>query len=186
MSRHDASVTGSRARGPNRSWPALVGFVLLAACGARAPGSIPPADLPEPTTLARTGWPNDWLICPAGACTAPATAAPPAYPVPPERLFAAWREVVSAQPRATLIGVDDTRMLLLTQDRTPLLGFIDDVSIRVLPAPDGGSTFAAYSRSNVGMGDFGTNRRRLEQWSAALARTIGVPAKLPGQTGSGA
>ncbi len=52
--------------------------------------------------------------------------------------------------------------------------FVDDVSIRVLAAPDGGATFAAYSHSNIGHGDFGTNRKRLEDWVAALGRRLGT------------
>jgi uncharacterized protein (DUF1499 family) len=153
----------------------VLAATLLAACGAREPGSVAPADLPDPTTLTRTGRPNDWLICPAGACAAKADAAPPLYPVRPGRLFAAWREVVGGQPRATVIGADEPRLLLLAQDRTPLLRFVDDVSVRVLPAPDGSSTFAAYSRSNIGRADLGTNRRRLEEWQAALDRVLARP-----------
>ena len=152
----------------------LVLLALLVGCGGREPGSVAPADLPDPTTVARTGRPNDWLICPPGACAASADAAPPVYAVSQQRLFAAWREVVAAQPRATLIGTDDSRELLLAQDRTPLLRFVDDVSIRVLAAPDGGATFAAYSHSNIGHGDFGTNRKRLEDWVAALGRRVGT------------
>ena len=35
-----------------------------------------------------------------------------------------------------------------------------------------GSTFAAYSRSNLGLGDLGTNRRRLATWQADLERRL--------------
>ncbi len=123
--------------------------------------------------MARTGWPNDWLVCPKGACEAAADAIAPVYPVPPERLFAAWRALVAAQPRATVIGTDRSRLLILAQDRTPLLGFVDTISLRVLPAPGGGSSFAAYSHSNIGLSDLGTNRKRLERWIGLLA--VGPP-----------
>jgi uncharacterized protein (DUF1499 family) len=53
--------------------------------------------------------------------------------------------------------------------------FVDTVAIRVLPAGEGGSTFAAYSRSELGYGDLGTNRRRLESWVAALDRQVTPP-----------
>jgi uncharacterized protein (DUF1499 family) len=139
------------------------------------PNAVPAGDIPDPTTLERTGWPNDWLVCPAGACGTQPSATSPNYAVPPERLFAAWREVLAAQPRVTVIAIDETRLLLLAQDRTPLLGFVDTISIRVLPAADAGSTFAAYSRSNLGLGDLGTNRRRLEEWIAALERRLTAP-----------
>lgn len=147
-------------------------LLALAACGAREPGSVAPGDIPDPTALARTGKPNDALLCPPAACRAGADAAPPVYPVAPDRLLAAWRAVLRAQPRATVVAEDPARLLVLAQDRTPVLRFVDTVSIRVLPAPGGGSTFAAYGRSEVGYGDFGTNRRRLEAWAAALSGLV--------------
>jgi len=134
---------------------------------------VPSADIPDPTTLERTDWPNDWLICLPGSCKAEISAASPAYPVPAERLFAAWREVLAAQPRVTVVATDEPRLLILAQDRTAILRFVDTVSVRVLSAPEGGSTFAAYSRSNLGFGDLGTNRRRLEAWTAALDGMVG-------------
>lgn len=152
-----------------RHWLAMLGLTLLGACGALEPGSVPKAALPDPTTLARTGWPNDWLVCPPGACTATAAAEAPVYAVPPERLYKSWRAVLAAQPRVRIIGDDASRLLILAQDRTPVLGFVDTISIRVLPAAGSGSTFAAYSRSNIGLSDLGTNRKRLERWIGLLA-----------------
>jgi uncharacterized protein (DUF1499 family) len=146
----------------------LVCLVGLGACGAVEPGSVAPADIPDPLTLERSGRPNDWLICPPDACRAEADAGAPSFAIPPERLLAAWREVLADQSRATLIAADEQRRLLMAQDRTPLLRFVDTITVRVLPTADGGSTFAAYSRSEIGYGDLGTNRKRLQAWVAAL------------------
>jgi uncharacterized protein (DUF1499 family) len=77
--------------------------------------------------------------------------------------------VLAAQPRVRVVGDDASRLLILAQDRTPVLGFVDTISIRVLPAAGSGSTFAAYSRSNIGLSDLGTNRKRLERWIGLLA-----------------
>ena len=99
-----------------RLWSSMVGLAMLAGCGALETGSIPPTEIPDPTKTERTGWPNDWLICRPGTCAAEASAEAPIYPVPPERLFAAWREVLAAQPRVTVIAVDDSRLLFLVQD----------------------------------------------------------------------
>jgi uncharacterized protein (DUF1499 family) len=148
-------------------------LLLLAACiGELEPGSVAPADIPDPTTLARTGRPNDWLVCPARACEADTSAAAPSYPVPPGELLAAWRAVLGEQPRATVIAVDEPRGLVMAQDRTPVLRFVDTVTVRVLPTADGGATFAAYSRSEIGYGDLGTNRRRLDAWTAEVGREL--------------
>lgn len=150
--------------------------LLLAACiGEIEPGTMAADALPDPLTLARTGRPNDWLVCPEGRCQAEAGAAAPIFPVPPAALWQAWRSVLTEAPRAGMIAVDETRLLLLAQDRTPVFRFVDTVAVHVLPAADGGSTFAAYSRSEIGYTDFGTNRRRLERWIDAVAAKLRNP-----------
>ena len=82
-----------------RGWATMLLATILAGCGALEPGSVAPGDIPDPTTIPRPGTPNDWLICPAGICTAEASAMPATYGVPPERLFATWQEVLATQPR---------------------------------------------------------------------------------------
>lgn len=155
-----------------RAWTTAA-CLLLGACGAVEPGSVAPADIPDPTTLARTGRPNDWLICPADACRAETSAPAPAYPVPPEQLLTAWQAVLAEQPRVTMIATDPARRLVMAQDRTRVMRFVDTVFVRVLPAPQG-STFAAYSRSEIGHSDFGTNRRRLEAWVGQLEAKLAL------------
>ena len=150
----------------------LLPFLLAGCIGEIETGSVPPADIPEPLTLARTGRPNDWLICPEHACRAEPGAAAPTYPVPPAELWQAWRAVLEDAPRVSVIAADEPRLLLLAQDRTPVLRFVDTVSLHVLPAADGGSTFAAYSHSEIGYSDLGTNRRRLEEWIEEVERRL--------------
>ena len=65
------------------------------------------------------------------------------------------------------------RLLLLAQDRTPLLRFVDTIRSASCRPPDGGSTFAAYSQKQVGLGDFGTNRRRLRIGWRCWTREVG-------------
>ena len=52
--------------------------------------------------------------------------------------------------------------------RTRLLNFPDLVTAQVDALPDGRSALWLYSRSLFGRSDLGTNRRRAEQWLAAL------------------
>ena len=55
--------------------------------------------------------------------------------------------------------------------RTALLRFPDYIDVAIQPAPGGngdGSTIAIYSRSRFGYSDLGVNRKRVEDWMAAL------------------
>lgn len=52
--------------------------------------------------------------------------------------------------------------------RTPLMGFPDAVSIRLMP--EGAQTrVEIFSRSRFGQSDLGANRARVDRWLAALA-----------------
>jgi hypothetical protein len=147
--------------------------LLLAGClGELDPGSVSPSGIPDPLAVARTGRPNDWLICRPDTCKAAASEAAEIYPVPADGLWRAWREVLAEQPHVSVIAADEPRRLILVQDRTPVFRFVDTITVRVLPLGDGASSFAAYSRSEIGYSDTGTNRRRLQAWVAALDRRL--------------
>ncbi|MFZ1428616.1 MAG: DUF1499 domain-containing protein [Geminicoccaceae bacterium] len=161
---------------PRNLLPATCCLLLAGCLGRLEPGAVVPADIPDPTAITRTGSRNDWLICPADACAAKPSAAPPSLAVAPNELYEVWRTVVAAQPRTTVIAQDRPRLLLMVQDRTRVMRFVDTITIRVLPTVNGGSTFAAYSKSNVGSYDFGANRRRLEEWTADLVRRLAATA----------
>jgi uncharacterized protein (DUF1499 family) len=80
-----------------------------------------------------------------------------------DRAMAAVRamnwEVVAADPSGGRIEATD---------RTPLFGFRDDVVVRV--RPDGkGSRIDVRSLSRVGVGDLGTNAKRVRAYLRRLA-----------------
>lgn len=160
---------------------ALIALLALAACSG-GPEEVTPATIPDPTTLERSGAPHDALVCPHGACAAGADRAAPVYAVPPEALLAAWRETVAAEPRAAVVAEDPGRLLLAATQRSLVFRFVDAVTVRVLPAEGGGSTFAAYSTSRVGYYDFGVNAARLRRWEADLGRRV---SPAPAAAGSG-
>jgi uncharacterized protein (DUF1499 family) len=128
---------------------------------------IGPADW---ATLTRHGTPNDALVCPAGHCpNAKADEEPKVYPVPLSELLARVKQIALAEP--------DTRELPCEPhcDRaarfvqyTRLMRYPDTIDVEALPAGEGRSTLAVYSRSLVGRKDFGVNRARLQRWLAAL------------------
>lgn len=57
---------------------------------------------------------------------------------------------------------------------TPTLRFRDDVDVLILPAMDGGSTMAVYSRSRVGLLDLGANRARVMRLQSDLKRELSL------------
>ena len=129
----------------------------------------------DPTLVARTGRPNDRLLCPEGFCRAPADAPAPILEAAPERVFAAWQAVIEAAPRTTLLHVDARELRLVAEQRSRLFGFVDTIAIKVLPLPDGRTSFAAYSRSETGYWDLGVNAARLEEWSRAVVERSTAP-----------
>lgn len=126
----------------------------------------------DPTTLVRTGRPNDRLICPPGACAAPADEPAPVLAATPKRLLEAWRAVIEAEPRTVVLVFDPAALRLVAQQRSRLFGFVDTIAVKVLPLPDGGSSFAAYSRSETGYWDLGVNAARLEAWIRAVVERV--------------
>lgn len=126
----------------------------------------------DPTSVVRTGRPNDRLLCPEGFCRAPADAPAPVFEVPPERLLEAWKAVIESAPRTTLRLVDAGELRLVAEQRSRLFGFVDTIAVKILSLPDGRTSFAAYSRSETGYWDLGVNAARLEEWSRAVAERL--------------
>jgi uncharacterized protein (DUF1499 family) len=85
---------------------------------------------------------------------------PPHYDMPPEALHAAALEAVD-RLGWKVSARDDAARHLSAVRITPLLRFRDDVEIRVVPGPDGGSLLTARAASRVGRADFGANTRHL-------------------------
>jgi uncharacterized protein (DUF1499 family) len=155
-----------------RLLPIVMLVSLLAACGI---GTAPEAErlALDPLTLERTGKPNDFLVCPEGMCQAAADRTGPVLPVTPADQLRLWEEVIIASPRARVLEIDETTLLIHAEQRSRIFRFVDTIAIHVLPAGDGGSTFAAYSRSELGYSDMGVNQARLEEWIARLEAAAG-------------
>lgn len=104
--------------------------------------------------------------------------APLVLPVPPAEAAARVRAAVARLPRWNEEPSDAPGRLRLTR-RTRTVGFVDDVTLTLAPAGPGTRVDAA-SRSRVGTGDLGQNRRNiLELWGA-----IGAPSAAAGRPDS--
>lgn len=158
--------------GLNRLLALIMLMSLLSACGL---GAAPEAErlALDPLTLVRTGKPNDFLVCPEGRCQAGADLVAPVLAVAPADQLRLWEEVVTASPRTTVLRVDETSLTLHAEQRSRLMHFVDTIVVRVLLEADGQSSFAAYSRSELGYSDMGVNRARLEDWIARVKAAAG-------------
>jgi len=126
--------------------------------------------------LQRPNTPNTWLIGPPGFLPSPDEAAP-IFAVVPLTLRQAWKDVIESEPRTRIVAESDDALQIEAEQKTAVFGFVDKISVRILPLADGRSTLVAYSRSQVGYWDLGTNRRRLRGWLAALADRVGQQSR---------
>ena len=92
------------------------------------------------------------------------------FDVPASTLADAWRAAIEAQPRATILATSEDGLRLEAEQKSAVFGFMDRISIAVLPLDAERSTFAAYSTSLVGYWDMGANRARLRDWIEAVEK----------------
>src|SRR5262245_42307850 len=142
-----------------RSRRAIAGFLVLAALIAAffliGPERIwsllgsPDLGPVEFETLAPRTTPNDALACPPGICQAQSDVTPPAYAVAAADLRAAFAKAISAEPRLTAVATDDATLTDRYIQRSALMRFPDTIVVQFFDLPDGRSTIALYSRSQL-------------------------------------
>ena len=119
--------------------------------------------------LERRSTPNDALACPPELCRARVDVPTPLYPVPARALRLAFAKAIASEPRLSVVDANDSTLTDRYVQRSERLGFPDTIVVRLLDRPDGRSTLALYSRSQLGRSDLGVNRARIERWLARLA-----------------
>jgi uncharacterized protein (DUF1499 family) len=67
------------------------------------------------------------------------------------------------QSQGLLVHTDGTTLIDRYVERSALLGFPDTIVVRYIEQSQGRSTLAMYSRSQLGRGDLGVNKARLER-----------------------
>ena len=124
----------------------------------------------------RLHWkPNQFLVLPAGFGTETPHETSAVYPLDPTALFNLVRQTLAAEPRVTVRSADEASRRLELVQRTPLLRFADDITIEVVPVEEGGA-LAIYSRSRLGLSDFGTNAKRVRRWLALIGQAVRAQA----------
>jgi uncharacterized protein (DUF1499 family) len=125
-------------------------------------------------TLERRTTPNDALACPADFCKARSDLRPPLFGVDVAALRAAMAKLIASEPRISLIETNDTALTERYIQRSALMQFPDTIVVRYIEQPEGHSTLAIYSRSQLGESDLGVNLARLERWLGKLRQLLPV------------
>ena len=122
-------------------------------------------------TLKRRTTPNDALVCRKDICAATADLEPLEFDVPAHELYRLFQAAIALEPRLERVGADEKEGTLRYVQRSRWMGFSDTINVKINPLENGHSIVLLYSRSQLGTGDFGVNRARLERWNALLQAT---------------
>lgn len=147
--------------------------VILLAAGAMIYVRVAPLDPDswhvDPVTAPTPETPNSFRVLAPGATPGPEEMVSPVYAVPPAELMQAFDRMALAQPRTErLAGTPDGQGFVTYVQRTALVAYPDYISVRAVPAGEGGSALVILSRSRFGKSDLGVNRARITQWLEAL------------------
>jgi uncharacterized protein (DUF1499 family) len=123
-------------------------------------------------SLRRRTAPNDALACPPDLCPAQADIVPPVFAVAPSALREAFSRAMLTERRLTLVDIDDRMSTERYVQRSEKMRFPDTIVVRFLERPGERSTVAIYSRSQLGEGDMGVNRARIERWLQKLSQEV--------------
>ena len=115
-------------------------------------------------TVQRRGTPNDALACLPSICTTRIDIVPPVLPVSAQDLKAALARALRSEPRTIEVASDDASLTYRFVQRSRWLHFPDTIVVRLLEMPHRQSSVLIYSRSQMGNGDMGVNRARVQRW----------------------
>lgn len=118
--------------------------------------------------------PNNWLVAPVDhpASSARPDQPAPVYDRPAGRVAEAWKAMVKAEPRTTVLAVAEDGLRIEAVQKSALFGFTDRISAQFIPLGDDRSTLAAFSRAQIGYWDLGVNRERLRTWLGKLDKAL--------------
>lgn len=149
-----AATAAFYAYGPDRVW------------GRSGPADLGDVDF---ATFTRRDTPNDALACGEGLCAAKADVPAPVFTLAAEELYARIQPALAQEPRLELVAKEPGRGVFRYVQRSLVFRFPDTINVQVVALPDGRSTVLLYSRSQIGRGDLGVNRARIERWIGLIA-----------------
>ncbi|PWR03223.1 DUF1499 domain-containing protein [Meridianimarinicoccus roseus] len=145
----------------------VLGVLILAALVFGAYVRLAPSDPArwhvDPLEVAQPGYPGYYLMRPSGG-----SSTGPVFDMAPADLLAAFDRVARSEPRVSVLAgsVDEGQVTYVA--RSALWGFPDYISVRAVPADEGGARLAVFSRLRFGQSDLGVNRARIEDWIGRL------------------
>ena len=112
-----------------------------------------------------------WPACPQ-FCAAAADVQAPVIPRPQADVFLAVQDALAKEPGLEQVAGNAAEGTLRYVQRSKLMRFPDTINVKVVPA-EGGSAVLIYSRSQIGKGDMGVNRARVERWIGLIEARLG-------------
>jgi len=123
-------------------------------------------------TLQRRPYPNDALVCPAGACAARRDAESPVFTMSASVLRGRFLKAIAAELRLERVDGGQDPLALRFIQRSRVMAFPDTVNVRFVDVGGGASSVMLYSRSQLGRDDYGVNGERIARWLALLAQEM--------------
>lgn len=96
------------------------------------------------------------------------------YSADPQRVFDEAKASAQTMPRWTMEKADTSSNTVTATTQTKVLGFTDDVTIKVEPVTEFVTRVHVRSASRVGKGDFGQNARNITTFFTELDRRLGA------------
>lgn len=99
---------------------------------------------------------------------------PQYYTTDPQRVFEEAEAGVRELEQWTVVSVEPSSRTITAERTTELLGFVDDVTVRVEPVTEFVTRVHVRSASRIGKGDFGQNARNIAEFFAELDDRLGA------------
>lgn len=117
----------------------------------------------DPEKAVPTGKPNEYRLTGASAVT---------FNVDASELAHLVDGFVQSQPRINRIAGGAESLMTTYVQRSVIMGYPDYITIKISPVGVDQSRLEIFSRSRFGRSDLGVNKRRIDQWIAAIKGLI--------------